>query len=478
MKTMISHFLFSLVGRLEHFANEATEAVADIFLANAFSADKDHWVQVSPFGDFANVDKKGARMIQRFRKEDAEAICNEFNGTARKILQPLGTPFYVGHPDHPRFKGQAGHTDTAAKGRGKEMAVRHSAECSVCNEFANSGTPCGEHGLFMRVKWNPEGEHLISNEAFHGHSVNWAAVPEGKENGVAIFRPVRVKSIGFTNEPAIPVAPVSLANEQGQPNPEQTATVPPALKLIAGFAEDADVTMDQVIEALQKAKPVETANEQGEQSPALTEMALVLLANASGNDDEAADHADFLKWLGDLLGMTPEETTREQLQGALEEKVAKAGTLDRVKKARAGIDAAHERHIKAMNALEEKLANERKASVTREVDRLIQSGHIVTADRDARIEELANAEDLDAAVTLLANAAPVVKTQAVTAGLGTKEGIAITEARGRTAKFEELMARREQEFPNESYGERFAAVGNSPEGQSILTQMQRPGSDE
>ena len=222
MKNLL-HLLF---GRIEHFANEATAAACDLFFANAFQADKDHWVQVSPFGDFANVDKKGARIIQRFRKEDAEAICNEFNGAARKILQPLGTPFYVGHPDHPRFKGQPGHTDTAAKGRGKEMAVRHSAECSVCNEFANSGTPCGDHGLFMRVKWNPEGEHLISNEAFHGHSVNWSAVPEGKENGAAIFRPVRVKSIGFTNEPAIPVAPASLANEEGQPNPEQTATVP------------------------------------------------------------------------------------------------------------------------------------------------------------------------------------------------------------------------------------------------------------
>ena len=467
--------LSCLPGRIEHFANEATATVCDLFLANAFSADKDHWVQVSPFGDFANVDNKGARMIQRFRKEDAEAICNEFNGAARKILQPLGTPFYVGHPDHPRFKGQAGHTDTAAKGRGKEMAVRHSTECSVCNEFANTGTPCGDHGLFMRVKWNPEGEHLISNEAFHGHSVNWAAVPEGKENGVAIFRPVRVKSIGFTNEPAIPVAPASLANEQGKANPDETATVPPALKLIAGFSEDADVTMDQVIEALQKAKSVATANEE---HPELAEMALVLLANASGNDDETADHADFVKWIHELLGMAPGETTREQLQSALEEKVSKAGTLDRVKKARAAIEEAHNRHSKAMNDLEQKLANERKASVTREVNRLIQSGHIVTAERDAKIEELANAEDLDASVTAIANAKPVVKTAPLTAGLGSKEGIAITEARGRTAKFEDLMARREQEFPNESYAERFAAVGNSPEGQALLVQMQRPGTEE
>jgi hypothetical protein len=178
-------------------------------------------------------------------------------------------PFYIGHPDHPRFKGQPGHEDTRAYGRGKEMQVRHDPVCSACAAFANASgepdaAPCQDHGLFVRMHWNDEGARLISNESFHGHSVNWAAVPDGTENGVQVFRPIRVKSAGFTNEPNIPVRPASLVNaaetSDGEQQPIQY-TVPPRLKLLAGFKEDEEVTMEQVIAALEKARPVETANE-------------------------------------------------------------------------------------------------------------------------------------------------------------------------------------------------------------------------
>ena len=483
MKTLL-YLLHTLIAQpVQQFANEARAAAASLFLANQFTPDKENWVQLSPFGDFGNVDKKGARVIQRFRKEDAESICNEFNGIGRKVLQPLGMPFYVGHPDHPRFKGQPGHTDTASKGRGKQMEVRHDSACPTCTGFANSGQPCGDHGLFVQMKWNPEGEHLISNEAFHGHSVNWSAVPDGKENGVQIFRPVRVKSAGFTNEPAIPVTPASLANEEApdpdENQPEENMTIPPKLKLIAGFKADEEVTLDQIITALEKAHQV--ANETHEAFEAsISELGLVLLANAGKEDadgEESADHANFLKWLHEQLGTDPAAGV-DALKASLEDKVTKAGHIDRVKKTRDAFAGAMKKHDDARSALEEKLANERRGSSALVVDQLVKSGHIKTADRDAKVEELVNAADFTATAAGFAAAAPIIKTASVTGRLGAMNPTLLSGARERTAKFEDLMAKREQAFPNESFSDRYQAVGSSPEGVQLIAQMQRPGAEE
>jgi len=265
---------------ITYLANEAAKVAVTLFLPNQLSpaeAGKDHWVQLSPFGDFGNVSGR-SRVIQRFRKEDAHHIRDEFNSAIRRVTQPFGMPFYIGHPDHPRFKGQPGHEDTRAYGRGKEMEVRHEPGCAACAAFANAksdgSAPCQDHGLFVKMHWNDDGARLIANESFHGHSVNWAAVPASMENGVQVYRPIRVKSAGFTNEPNIPVRPASLVNEEPStsddedeprgPEPVEgveSPVVPPRLKLIAGFKEDDDVTMEQVLDALEKARPVDKANE-------------------------------------------------------------------------------------------------------------------------------------------------------------------------------------------------------------------------
>jgi hypothetical protein len=259
-----------LVAEATTLANESAAVAVTLLLPNQLSpreAGQDHWVQLSPFGDFGNT-TGNTRIIQRFRKEDAEHIRDEFNSALRRVTQPLGMPFYIGHPDHPRFKGQPGHEDTRAYGRGKEMVVRHDSQCAACAAFANAKAeasgPCQDHGLFVRMHWNDDGARLIGNESFHGHSVNWAAMPDKMENGVQVFRPVRVKSAGFTNEPNIPVRPASLGNaaaaSDGEQEPAQTI-VPPRLKLLAGFKEDDEVTMEEVIAALEKARAVNQPNE-------------------------------------------------------------------------------------------------------------------------------------------------------------------------------------------------------------------------
>ncbi|GEM_PF-3890834 len=429
--------------RSQFFANETAEEtdVAEMFV-NHFAPREDGWVQLSPFGDFANVDKSGKRVIQRMERTDAETICNAFAGVARKITQPLGAPWYIGHPDHPRFKNV--HTDTRAYGRIREMAVRHDPACNACADFANTGVPCGDHGLFAKPHWNVDGEQLIANEAFHGHSVNWRALPGGSERGVTIFRPVAVKSVGFTNEPQIPVKPAALANEAADDVPAaDKPVVPPKLKLIAGFKEDEDVTMEQVIEALEKARNT-LANEKPPLF-AVSEADGKLVVELVNEKDGVEIGAVVERFNTDLANIATERDT-------FKTEAEKKG---------------------------EAFANERKARATLIVEQLVKSGKIITADRDAKIEELCNAgEAFETKAAELANVRQAVKTTATTTDLAGKNAVLTNDARERTAKFEELMNARAQEFPNEAYEDRFEAVANSAEGQQLFAQMKRAGARE
>lgn len=156
--------------------------------ANQYSAaSKDNWVLLSPYGVFPN-----AVGDQHFTEEDAQAICNEFDSAPNTGVRTLGLPWYVGHPDHPAFKSQ--HTDTSAKGRIKELEAR-------------------EDGLWANVKWNDEGKALIANQSYHGHSTNWRM----RKNAQGQFHPFSLKSVGFTNEPGIPVPAITAANQKKEP---------------------------------------------------------------------------------------------------------------------------------------------------------------------------------------------------------------------------------------------------------------------
>ena len=69
-----------------------------------------------------------------------------------------------------------------------------------------------DDGLWANVKFGEEGEKLIADEAFHGHSTNWFVREESSRKGV--WRPFELASVGFTNQPNIPVEPVTSANEK------------------------------------------------------------------------------------------------------------------------------------------------------------------------------------------------------------------------------------------------------------------------
>lgn len=356
----------------ESFANESAPAQVELFhFANQLVPDASGWVQLSPYGDFPNVNGKGLPVIQRFRKPDAEAIVNEFKSLANLPQRLLGLPWYVGHPDHLRFRGQPGHTDTAAKGRVKDLEAR-------------------EDGLYANVKWSAAGKQLLEDEAFHGHSVHWQAIPAGSEGGKQIFCPRGLKSVGFTNQPQIPVKPASLANEEtDQPEPVEIRISDKTFK--------------------------------------------VLLV-----DDESAGLANEVAAVLADLATAQAETERLTLA----------------------------------------LANERKARATELVSGLVKAGKLKTADRDAKITELAGAgEGYEALANALGAAAPVVKTTSKTEGLGRQNVELQADVRQRGVRFDELMRKREQAFANESSMERFDAVAASEAGKQLFTQMQRPGAE-
>ena len=177
-----------------NFANSAAAAGAFLeaptsLFANIFSAineaDKLRWVCIAPYGDWPN-----SRGMQRIEKADAVRMVNEFNSVLGTPQRMLGLPWYVGHPDHPAFANK--YRDTAAKGRIKKLEAR-------------------EDGLYAGVKLNTTGEQILTNEEFEGHSVNWYLKQDATNKN--LWRPFKVKSVGWTNEPNIPVPTMTTANE-------------------------------------------------------------------------------------------------------------------------------------------------------------------------------------------------------------------------------------------------------------------------
>lgn len=302
-------------------------------LSNEFAVSPDGWVQLVPYGDFAHGEG-----MQRFTKDDAVNLVNEFNGLLSLPQRLLGLPWYIGHPDHPKFKAR--YTDTKAYGRIKGLEAR-------------------EDGLFANVKWSPAGEALIKDEAFAGHSINWGARKVG-----GVYRPCRIKSVGFTNEPNIPVAPITLANEEDTLMKKQ---------LIEKLGLPADATDEQVLAAVDLANEAKSRADRADADKAAAEAAKTTAETALANE---------------VTAKTAAETAAETLKA---EKLT----------------------------AETALANERKARIGLVLDGAIRDGKITAADRDRVAGELE--ADFDARLTELANAKPVMKTEPRTKNLGQRK---------------------------------------------------------
>lgn len=307
-------------------ANEAAEPEEPQLLGNEFAPGQDGWVMLAPYGDFQH-----SAGVQRFTKEDAQTLVNEFNSLLGIPVRLLGLPWYVGHPDHPKFKDR--YPDTRAYGRIKGLQAR-------------------EEGLFANVKWSPLGEELIRSEAYHGHSVNWGAVKRG-----GVWRPVRIKSVGFTNDPNIPVPPVTLANEIEDSMKEQ---------LLQKLGLPADATDEAILAAVDLANEAKQRADQAEAEKANAEAAKSTAETALANETAAK---------------TAAETAKTEAETAL--------------------------------------ANERKARIGLLLDGAIAAGKVTAADRERWEADLE--ANFEAKATELANAKPVIKTESATKNLGQRK---------------------------------------------------------
>lgn len=307
-----------------HAANEAAPAEADhISAANELKIDGD-WVTLAPYGDWDNPVG-----LQRFRREDADNVVNEFNRLLNLPTRLLGLPFYIGHPDHARFEKK--YDDWKAYGRIKELKATDTA-------------------LVANVKWSSAGKDLIAGEAFSGHSVNWAMKKVGN-----VWRPFRLNSVGFTNQPNIPVPPVTAANEQP--------------------SDASNMNRTKVITWL-KGQGVEVANE------ATDEQIEAALAKVGERLTTAVNEA------------TTARATVTELTGKVTAAEAKAATATTT------------------------AANERQARAKLLLDTAITAGRLTAAERPALEAEFANEATFDAAVTKLAAKPKALHTQPVSGNLG------------------------------------------------------------
>lgn len=341
------------------FANErrdSTDVVGVPCFANEYS-DERGWIQLSPFGTFPNAQGK-----QVFNAADATNIVNEWRGLANTGLRLLGLPMYEGHPDHPAFESK--YPNKGAVGRFKELEARHDPKCRNCAAFmANEeqAEPCREHGLFGKCKFNAAGKALVANETYHGHSVNWAMHREADG-----WHPHFLKSVGFTNEPGIPVPAITAANEKQNMNTFFERISKLLGKTVANEDEayGALETMANEMGTLRsKCDGYATkygANEKLE--PALA------AATAAGIVVPATDAAVF---------MANELVTRTAASKAKDAELATATTtVSTLTTERDGLKTGKQ-------AVETNFANERRSTATRMLDFAVTTGCLTKADRDA-----------------------------------------------------------------------------------------------
>ncbi len=182
-------------------SNEGTpQEEIGIAASNAFSpADEDGWLLLSPFGDFNH-----SNGLQKFTHQSADRMASNFNSLLAKAGRALrgvpGVPIFVGHPDDPSFSGKTGHSDTRAHAWIEGVQAR-------------------ANGLFIKPKWSETGEAILANAHYRFLSPRWAMRHiRGRD-----FEPVKLISVGLTNQPNIPVP--AIANEEQSQKSTQTQSI-------------------------------------------------------------------------------------------------------------------------------------------------------------------------------------------------------------------------------------------------------------
>ena len=153
---------------------------------------REGWVQLAPYGDFPNTDQRGRPVIQRFTKADAEAMANDFKALGELAAAAARVALVCGASGSSALSRPAG-------------AYRYGGEGS------HQGSEAREDGLYAPGEIQQRGTAVDRGRGVSRALGELARVPAGAEGGKTIFSPRGLKSVGFTNQPQIPVTPVASA---------------------------------------------------------------------------------------------------------------------------------------------------------------------------------------------------------------------------------------------------------------------------
>ncbi|WP_269540151.1 phage protease [Cerasicoccus fimbriatus] len=135
------------------------------------------WLRLAEYGDWPH-----SQGLQRFTRQSAEQLVKNFKSLRGRLARKFGgLPVYIGHPDDDHFAGQSGHADTRAYAWIDALDAR-------------------PDGLYVLPRWSDAGQNLLRNAFYKFLSPRWAMKPLGD----GVFEPVRLISVGLTNQPNIP----------------------------------------------------------------------------------------------------------------------------------------------------------------------------------------------------------------------------------------------------------------------------------
>lgn len=327
----------------------------DLTLANALSLDNEGWALLAPYGDshYPIPDGKGGHttVIQRITKESAQAMVETWNSTLSRVRRFFrGGPIYSGHPDRKGWEHL--YPDKEIKGLFNELQVR-------------------DNGLYVRPLFNDAGAQLLEGGRKLYFSGRWPARQTGTKDGMPVFEPFSVTSIGLTPNPNLPTEMLNA-------------------KPAAGAAETGA--------GARGANPTDTMNERQKLLAALISAGILTLNNEATDDQIVAAVRGLHAQAATVTTLTNERDTLKTTLAARDTEVTNLKA--------------------AATASATQFENERKTLITHSLDRAQKLGAITEADR--KVWEGRLTRDFANEFPAFEKLAPTVKTDGNPAASGAR----------------------------------------------------------
>lgn len=245
---------------------------------NQVALGEDGFALLAPFGDSyypLTIGGKTVTVVQRITKENATEMANAFKSVVGKVSRWLrGSPIYFGHPDDP----QTGHKYPMKDqvGMFADLEVR-------------------ENGLYVRPMFNEKGAQILEKPDKYYFSGRWPVKKTGVKDGMAVFEPINVTSIGMTRNPNLPTE--MLNHKQDTMDRKQLI----ALLAKSGITLSNEATDDQIAAALdgfgaaKKTAETQLANERKTLETVNAELARVK------SESEASRKAEITSLINERL---------------------------------------------------------------------------------------------------------------------------------------------------------------------------------